>query len=157
MSLEKRKKTKIEEERIPEYDIYIAGPWEKYQKEAYKTLIKEAFPNINIYDPEDYQDGDYFQDDLEVISRSKYLVCYAATFPNSASNFEAGYFYHIQEKLGLLDKDLKSKKIIVIWDEDIQPNHGRKWYERATIVVSNTKEAIAILKELEPEWSLDRP
>lgn len=156
MSLETVIETKIEEEFIPQYDMYLAGPWEKHQKEAYKTIIKEAFPDLNIYDPEVYQEGDYFKDDLESISRSKYLVCYAPSFPNSASIFEAGYFYHLQEELGLVDENLKCKRIVVIWDEDIQPNYAKKWYERGTILVSSTKEAIAILKELEPKWSVNQ-
>lgn len=155
MSLEKNLDSRIEVEPLPQYDIYLAGPWEKHQKEPYKSLIKEAFTDLNIYDPEDHQDGDYFIDDLESISKSKYLICYAPTFPNSASIFEAGYFYHLQEQLGLVDENHRCKNILVIWNEDIQPNYAKKWYERASILVSNTDEAIEVLKEIEPKWSVN--
>ena len=146
MSMEKVLLEKNEQEPQFKYDMYLAGPFEEHVDEKWKSRIKEEFPDLNIYDPEDHQDCDWFKEDLMAIYHSRRFVCYAANFPMSATSFETGFFYAKLFDSDLSGGALRMREVIIIWNEDVKPAYGRKWYERAGTVVDSTDEAIELLR-----------
>jgi hypothetical protein len=129
------------------YDIYLAGPWEKYCITPWKSIIKKELSGVaKIYDPEDYQDGDWFENDLKAIRKSRYMICYANTIPMAAVNFEAGYQYCSQEQ-----RKLKGKKhgwIIMIWEDEISPKYAQKWHSRSGKIVDSAQNAVILYRKL---------
>jgi hypothetical protein len=139
-------------EKEPEYHIYLSGQWERYAAVPYKTIIKDSLPSLKIFDPEEHQEeneGNFFRTDKEAIRNSKYIICYGPPFAMSASTFELGYFYARMEQEGEVDNDLPLRNLIVIWDKDIKPKHGKKWYSKTGFLVETPEAAVEIIKDLE--------
>ena len=129
-----------------EYDLFLAGPWEQFSPEKYKTKIKQAFPNKRIFDPEadpSQKKGDWFETNYDAIKTSERMICYVSSLPFPGNAFEAGMFYLYQRERNLYMAD----KMIVIWKEDIQPAFGKDVIRRCpAIVLNNTEKAISLLK-----------
>ena len=124
------------------YDLYLAGPWEKYAPEPYKTLIKNAYPYKDIYDPEMHQPNDWFETNYEAIKNSERMVAFACPLPFPGNAVELGMFYTYKREMGLYTPD----KVITIWRDDIQPIFGKEVISRfPSHIVKNTHEAISLL------------
>ena len=128
------------------YDVYLSGPWEKHCKTPYKTMIKNLLPFLSIYDPEDYQNADWFEDDLEAIQNSKCIICYANNIPMSASVFEIGYFFALS-RLSELDSNY-SRHIIIVWEDVLEPTFAKKWHARSGYLVNSIESAVSLYKKL---------
>lgn len=128
------------------HDIYLAGAWERYCKTPYKTIIKNSLPHFDIYDPEDYQDGDWFEADLEAIQNSKCIICYASNIPMCAATFELGYFYAVKRLVEVDSKDLKH--IILVWEDSVEPTFSKEWHVRSGYLVSSVESAVKLFREL---------
>ena len=135
----------IEKEPQLKHDIYLAGAWEKYCKTPFKSMIKTNFPDLDIYDPEDNQEGNWFEDDLEAIRNCRFLVCYACDIPMGASTFEMGYFYALQRQREANGEDFGS--IILIWEEDVQPIFAQEWHIRSGIMTDSVEGAIELIED----------
>lgn len=139
----------IEREPQPRHDIYLAGAWERHCKTPFKSIIKEALSSCDIYDPEQYQEGNWFEDDLEAIRDSRCIICYANEIPMSASTFEMGYFYSLQRQREANGEDFGH--IILIWESDVQPEFAQKWHTQSGFVVDSVEGAISLYKQLYEE------
>lgn len=127
------------------YDIFLGGPWEKHAPFPYKTMIKEAFPDKNIFDPEEQasqKTGNWFVDNYNALESSLTMVALVPEFPFPGVGPEAGIFYHINSK----DPNKPLEELVIIWPEIVKPDHGRKVAERMGYVVENVEDAILKLK-----------
>lgn len=137
----------IEKEPQLKHDIYLAGAWEKYCKTPYKAIIKSGLSELDIYDPEDYQEGNWFEDDLEAIRNSKCIICYANDIPMSAATFELGYFYSLQRQREA-DGEGGFGQIIIIWEDDLSPEFAKKWHTQSGFVVDSPESAVELYKSI---------
>ena len=130
------------------YDLFLSGPWEQYSTEPYKTLIKKAFPELNIFDPEtrpSQKDGTWFEDNYRAIRNSRRMVCYVCPNPFPGNALEVGMFYEYNRAKGLYTPD----KLIIIWNDDIKPQWGMEVISRCpSSIFRTTKGAISFLEKL---------
>ncbi len=134
----------IEKEPQFKHDIYLAGAWEKHSKTPYKTIIRRELDEIDIYDPEDYQDNNWFENDLEAIRNSKYIICYANNIPMSATTFELGYFYALQRQREADGEEFG--QIILIWEDDLMPEFAKKWHIQSGFIVDSPESAVELYR-----------
>lgn len=127
------------------HDIFLGGPWEKHAPFPYKTMIKEAFPDKNIFDPEEQASqkiGNWFVDNYNALESSLTLVALVPEFPFPGVGPEVGIFYCSHNK----DPNKPLEEIVIIWPEIVKPDHGKKVAERMGYLVENVEECIARLK-----------
>lgn len=134
----------IEKEPQLKHDIYLAGAWERHSRIPYKTIIKGELEGLDIYDPEDYQSNNWFEDDLEAIRNSKYIICYANSIPMSATTFELGYFYALQRQREANDEDFGH--IILIWEDGLIPEFAKKWHIQSGFIVDSPESAVELYR-----------
>ena len=139
-----QRETEIEKEPQLKHDIYLAGAWERYCKTPYKTIIKRELDWLDIYDPEEHQDGNWFEEDLKAIRNSKYIICYASDIPMGANAFELGYFYALQRQKEANEEEFGH--IILIWEDSLKPDYAKEWYFRSGYVVDSVEDAVEVCK-----------
>ncbi len=122
------------------YDIFLGGPWEKYTSQPYKSLIKSAFPELSIYDPENMQHTDWFNSNLDALRHVKILIVFAPAFPMPGVAVEAGIYYEHRLLMG------RKPQLITIWPDAVQPEWGREVIEKMGAVVKTTEEAIELIR-----------
>lgn len=77
------------------YDIFLAGPWEQYASEPYKSMVRAAFPDRLFYDPEEKQVANWFERNVEALRHTKILLVFVPSFPFPGVGPEVGiYFQH---------------------------------------------------------------
>ena len=137
----------IEKEKLPRFDIYLAGNWQEDFYTPYKRYIKEAFPEEVIYDPEDFEDDKWFGRDLNVLDNTKCLICYANDLPMSSCSFEMGYFYNkiLEDKKNGLPE---TRRIIIIWEEGVKPKYSVRWYKHFAHIVDDVNDAIELYEQI---------
>lgn len=155
------------------WDIYLGGPWEKRLKEEvekykpkyyYKTIIKQAFPDKRIFDPEQrsaQNNGNWFDDDCFGVQHSLTMIAMIPDFPGSAIGDEMGMFYH-RNNLHLFSKSWQEadelvrsnagvfkplEELVIIWPEFVKPAFAKKFICRMGYVVENPDDAIVLLRK----------
>lgn len=129
------------------YDIFLGGPWEKYAPFPYKTMIKEAFPELNLFDPEErpsQETGDWFVDNYQALHNSKTMLALVPEFAFPGVAPEVGIFYQVNSK----DPSKPLDEIVIIWPEIVKPDYGKKVAAKMGYVVENPEEAISRLKPI---------
>lgn len=131
-----------------EYDIFLGGPWERHAPFRYKSIIKEAFSDRNIFDPEErpsQERGDWFADNFYALEHSRAMVALVPSFPFPGVAPEVGIFYYSKcnnNPTKALDE------IIIIWPPIVKPDYGKKVAEKMGYIVESSDEAILRLKSL---------
>jgi hypothetical protein len=131
-----------------EYDIFLGGPWEKYAPFPYKSMIKAAFPDKNIFDPETRPSqtaGDWFSENYFAIEDSLTMVTLVPSFPFPGVGPEVGFFYH---EHCCEDPTKRLEELVIIWPVDIKPDFGKKVAAKMGYIVENPEEAIARLRPI---------
>ncbi|MBN2052530.1 hypothetical protein JW756_03430 [Candidatus Woesearchaeota archaeon] len=129
-----------------EFDIFLGGRWEKHSPYPYKTIIKNAFPDKRIFDPETdptQKNGKWFEKNFRSLQKSRTLVAFVPDFPFPGIGFETGVFYHSHCQ-GDASKPLE--EIIIIWPDSVKPDHAKKIASKMGYVVENPDEAVLRLK-----------
>jgi len=130
------------------YDFFLAGPWEQYSSEKWKTMFKEAFPDKEIYDPEarpSQKTGEWFEDNYHAVKNSERMIAYVCPVPFAGNAQETGMFYIFQRENGIYIPD----HLIVIWNNEVKPEFGMQVVERyPSKFFRTTQKAIDFLKGL---------
>jgi len=129
------------------YDIFLGGPWEKRCLVPYKSMIKEAFPDKKIFDPEErtaQETGGWFVDNYKALKSSLAMVAFIPNFPFPGVGPEVGLFYEMHSK----SPKKPLEEIVIIWSDIVKPDYGKKVAEKFGYVVEDTEEAIVRLKAL---------
>jgi len=123
------------------YDIFMAGVWEEYAPFPYKSMIKETFPHLKIYDPEDYNDEIWFQRNYEALKESKlfFVLACDVLFPMSA--VETGIFYNMHG-----DGKMPLDDIVAVFPEELGAVFGEYAAERYGKVFHTMEDAIDYMK-----------
>ncbi len=124
------------------YDIFLAGPWEKYASEQYKTLVRAAFPTLRFYDPEETQMPHWFDRNLEALRHTKILFVFVPTFPFPGVGPEVGIYFERRTLMG------RKPYIVAVWPNDVQPQWGKEVLSRMGVIVPTVAEAIEIIRRL---------
>lgn len=155
-------------------DIFLAGPPDRRVGEPYKQMIKDAFPDLAVYDWETYNGKDYQDNNHKELKESFIFVGMVPDFPMPALGEELGYFYHHHEhrikrcRHGIAQnrkriviggkpekEDEKFERIIsppinpiiLIWPDNVQPDYAKKTFSQLAQIVSTAQEAIDQIKE----------
>lgn len=127
------------------YDVFLAGPWEQYAKEPYKSRLKQNLPQLKFYDPETdsrQKEGLWFEDNYDAIKNSNVLVSHECNFPGSGTTRETGIFY------GLHGDGIKPlDRLVTIFFEDLKPRWGVDVAEKMGVLVYNVQQAEHYLKK----------
>lgn len=154
-----------------EYDIFIGGPPDRRAPFPYKQMIKDAFPDLAIYDWENYKGDDYQEQNHLAIRQSSMMVSLVPDFPMPGIGPEIGYFYCWHEERIKCDKKgicLGMKRIgtfgngdphlgdfifsepinymILIWPEGVQPDFAKRTLAQYGLIVPTVEEAIKAIK-----------
>lgn len=123
------------------YDIFLAGVWEEYATFPYKSMIKENFPKLRIYDPEEYNDEIWFQRNYEALKESRlfFVLACDVLFPMAA--VEAGIFYNMHG-----NGKTPSDDIVAVFPEELEAVFGEYVAERYGKVFNNIEDAINYMK-----------
>ena len=142
------KMTLIKDSAGFEYDLFLAGPWEQYSKEKYKTMFKQVFPSKRFYDPEarpSQANNSWFEDNYHAIKNSERMVAFVPDLPFPGNAQEAGMFYLFQREKGIYAPD----HLIVIWNEIVKPEFGLQVVSRyPSTIFRTTREAISFLDDI---------
>ena len=128
-----------------EYDIFVGGPWEKHAPFPYKSMIKDAFPDKRIFDPEErasQRTGDWFVDNYRGLRDSRTMAALVPYFPLPGVGPEIGIFYYTHAKT--IGKPLE--ELAIIWPEVVKPDYGKKVAEKMGCIVKDPEQAISRLK-----------
>lgn len=134
----------VPEEAGEDYDIYLAGPWERFALEPYKTRMREEFPGLKFFDPElqpGQENGTWFEGDLLGLRNSRVLLNYVCPLPFPGNAGEAGMFY-VMHSEGVPEP---LENLIIVWNPKIQPQHSREFAEKMGLVFDSLEEAIDLL------------
>lgn len=144
-----------------EYDMFLGGPPDRRAPFPYKQQIKDAFPDIRIYDWEDYKGDDYQEHNNQALKSSFMMVSLVPDFPMPGIGPELGYFYahnedRIKEGLQLgIDFDGTVERpswkavrtdphhyAILIWPDSVKPDFAKKTIGHYGLIVPNVLSAI---------------
>lgn len=126
--------------------IFLAGPWEKYQPIMYKsTLVTSVLTkclqssdifvkDIDFYNPENHQDGDWFENNYWAIKQSNIMMAYVPEFPMPGVAAEVGMFYHMHQKnCNILNN------LVIWWPNDVKKT-GQSVFKRMGIITNTLEE-----------------
>lgn len=136
------------------YGVFLAGPWERFATVPYKTLIEEALPELQFFDPEvrdSQRTQSWFEDNYIGMKNSEVMVVFVPEFPFPMCAQEAAMFYMMNKEWNQVGP---LRNLIYIWLPETA--EGRDWGKegclRMGVVVSSVQEAIlAIVMALSPE------
>lgn len=127
------------------YDIFLGGPWEEYCPISYKKIIKEAFPDLRIYDPEDYQGSDYFEMNYAVMQSSKSMFVMVPNFPFPLVAVEAGLYYAMHNHG---NPAIRINNLVILWPYCVVPDFSKMSLNHLGQVTETIEDAIARLRLL---------
>lgn len=148
-----------------EYDLFLGGPPDRRCNIPYRQMIKDAFPDLKIYDWESYKGDDYQAKNNDALRASRMMVSMVPDFPMPGIGPEVGYFYAIHEeriradRLGLaltsprfgpyvpdekIERTCPVNDSILIWPE-VFTTDTRKTIAQYALLVSSVDEAIAAI------------
>lgn len=122
------------------YDIFLAGPWEQYSSERYKSLLKAAFPKLSFYDPEEHQSLNWFDLNRQALRKSSVLFVFVPNFPFPGVGPEVGIYFEHKALMG------RKPQIVAVWPDDVQPQWGKEVLSKMGAVVSTVDEALPIIR-----------
>ena len=128
------------------YDIFLGGPWEEFAPYPYKRYIKGAFPDKDIYDPEEQpsqETGEWFEDNYNALLNSKSMIAMGCPLPMSGVTQEFGMYY-VMHNDGNFERPLE--ELIMIWPQTLKPEFGKDVAEKMGYIVENVGGAIEKLK-----------
>lgn len=126
------------------YDIFLAGVWEQYAPFPYKSMIKERFKGYRIYDPEDYEDNNWFERNYFALKETGLFFILACPIPNSMASVEAGLFYemHTEEDGHPLDN------LVMVFPKELEPKFGKYAGEKYGKVFEDMEDALEYMGKL---------
>lgn len=122
------------------YNIFLAGPWERYSSQPYKSLFRASFPTLSFYDPEEHQVGGlWFEKNLDALRRCDILVVFIPSFPFPGVGPEVGVYFEHRTMMG------RRPKIVAIWPDEIGPQWGKEVLAMMGSIVPTVHEAIGVV------------
>jgi|GEM_PF-1337460 len=126
-----------------DFDIFLGGPPDRRSPFPYRQIIKAAFPDLRIYDWEEYHGDDYQERNHQMIRQSRMMVSLVPDFPMPGIGPEVGYFYAVHEEM---IRAAKVSPIILIWPDSVKPDFTKKTIGHYGLIVPSVEEAIAAIK-----------
>jgi hypothetical protein len=129
------------------YDIFLGGPFEKYDPDlSFKRTIKQAFPDLKIFDPEYDAGPEWFADNYRALAQSRSMVAYLPPkIAVPAVLQEIGIFYALHQKTLASPMD----EIIIIWPQELPTKpSGISAMRKYGRIVATAEEAVGELKKI---------
>ncbi|MDO8669733.1 MAG: hypothetical protein Q7K65_05605 [Candidatus Buchananbacteria bacterium] len=125
------------------YDIFLGGPWEDYSPIPYKQIIKAAFPDLALYDPEEHQTGDWFINNCLAVKLSRSMFILVPDFPFPLVAIEAGMYYTMHNHG---DCQIGLDNLVILWPQNVVPDYPKKHLSRLGQRVETIEDGIERLK-----------
>jgi len=109
-----------------------------------KDKFKEFFPELNLFDSEDYTSEDWFANNMRTLKVFRAMFVMVPDFPFSLIALEAGFFYATY----CSDYSSSLKNLVICWPEIVRPNFVKKKLYKLGHVVSTVEKGVKYFRTI---------